>query len=123
MSSEKRILIDRLDNLSRQIAKVRYPDCVCCHYAATDTVHIFVRKSHSVRWEPDNILRMCDSCHRNFAHKHPSRFMDWAQRFLGEERFDRLNRKAHNPEKWSVSTLREIEHKLILEASEKGRIF
>lgn len=121
--SEKRNLIDRLDNLTREIAKRRYPDCVFCHRETTDTAHIISRKAHSVRWNPDNIVRACHWCHIEWGHRHPRDFMNWARDFLGEERFDRLNRSARKPEKWSVSMLREIEQKLMLEASEKGWIF
>lgn len=121
--SEKKNLINRLDGLTRQVAKVLYPDCVYCHHEATDTVHIFTRKSHSVRWNLNNILRMCADCHRTFAHGTPDKFMSWAREFIGEERFDELNRLAHRPEKWSVSMLREIEQKLTLEVSERGLVF
>jgi hypothetical protein len=123
MKSERKRIIDRLDDLTREAAKVMYHDCVFCHRQATDTVHIFGKKAFpSTRWDLKNIVRACNDCHIDWGHKNPNDFMDWAKRCLGDEEFDALSRRAHTVTHQSVSMLREIEQKLLLEMSERGLV-
>ena len=55
--------------------------------------HIFGRRSRSVRWDEENGVCLCRSCH-GWQRLHPAFFLRWAEECLGVEAFDALSARA-----------------------------
>jgi hypothetical protein len=54
-----------------------------------ECAHIFGRRDALLRCEPDNALALCFKCHAEM-HAHPAVFVEFVQKHLGMERFERL---------------------------------
>jgi hypothetical protein len=86
----------------------------CGRSGRMESHHIFCRRSHSTRWDLDNGICLCTSCHKfglDSAHRDP-KFKDWVVEHIGEDKFDLLRLNYY--ETWdkdidSVKTKLEIE--------------
>lgn len=65
-----------------------------------DCSHIQSRNNYSVRWDIDNCICLCKSCHR-FVEDRPLDHADFARRLLGAGCYDDLVRKTNTPRKFS----------------------
>jgi hypothetical protein len=74
------------------------------NHALLDCAHCFSAGTHQTRYEPDNAVAACKSCHqfspealdKNVIHiKYP-----FFKKRIGDERFDLLSWKFHNPGKF-----------------------
>ena len=55
--------------------------------------HIFGRRARSVRWDEENGVCLCRSCHDK-QRRQPADFLRWAEEHLGVEAFDALSARA-----------------------------
>lgn len=73
--------------------------------------HIFGRRFENTRYEPDNIVTVCFSCHRKF-HENPAFAVDFMKNRLGIERFNTLSIQANaykkKDRKWSLIVAKEF---------------
>jgi hypothetical protein len=56
--------------------------------------HLFGRRRASVRWDPDNAVAHCFSCHQ-YLGENPRIFSRWITEYLGSERADELEFRAN----------------------------
>jgi len=107
----KKTLKNKLDKIVSEIVKNK-GCCERCYKKASQvqlqTAHIFSRSNLSVRWDLDNVLCLCASCHINFAHKNPIEFAEFVKAKLGETKYEELKRKANTIKKWSDYELQEL---------------
>jgi hypothetical protein len=82
-------LIKNRDNWTCQKCGKSYPPKSRGLHAA----HIFSRRFKATRTDPENGLAFCFGCHMYF-HSRPLEFIEFATKFLGEERYEALKAKA-----------------------------
>ena len=70
--------------------------------------HIFSRRHKSTRWDPENGITLCFYCHIRIAHEDAPYFIDWVQRAIGQDRYDKLKLQAATPAGRIDYTLTEI---------------
>ena len=93
--SPKKISIDKCDKIWGKIVRER--DRRCLHCGNTQNLqahHLFRRGISATRYNLDNGLTLCSSCHTfNYkfsAHKTEQTFKIWAEAYLGPERYKTL---------------------------------
>lgn len=71
------------------------PDCCefCKLVGPYHAHHLISRSYRSVRWEPDNLVKICNRCHYK-AHQHPLWAERMAEEHLGAERWQELKHMA-----------------------------
>lgn len=57
------------------------------------TSHFHGRRKASTRYDFDNVVAVCYSCHNHF-HEHPNKYDAFMRKRLGSERYDLLNIRA-----------------------------
>lgn len=67
--------------------------CEYCGGTGTQTSHFHSRRKRSTRWDLDNAIWSCFSCHR-FLDEHPNKHTEFFRKRLGSERFEQLNIRA-----------------------------
>lgn len=60
--------------------------------------HIVSRVNHSIRFDLENGIALCYSCHLMWAHKNPLEFAEWLYERYGEDIHQRLKDKANKIE-------------------------
>lgn len=110
---KKSTIKTKLDNLiSKQIRKQGYcSKCKNNDYNRLHCCHIFSRKLMSVRFDKDNLICLCSSCHAKF-HDRPILFSKFCEEYLGEEKYSQLIMKASILKKWTLWELQELHSKL-----------
>ncbi len=85
----------KCDDLNRQIVRNRDQTCQWCFNPKTrlEVHHIISRNVLAVRYNQDNGITLCASCHRK-AHSNPLAFTDLIYTRLGKERYWGLVEKA-----------------------------
>ena len=106
----RKTLRNKLDKIIREIVKKK-GSCERCNrrppIVQLQTAHIFSRKNLSVRWDLDNVLCLCASCHF-WAHQNPVEFAEFVKYKLGKERYEKLKIKANTPKQWEDYELIEL---------------
>ena len=69
--------------------------------------HIFGRRHRSVRWDPDNALCLCSTCHRKYT-ENPVDFVIFLHRYMGVDELDQLRLKAWKVKKWTKAEKDEL---------------
>lgn len=98
----RRDLEDMLD--SGWSEKVKKRDNYTCQKCGStqkqlNSHHIFSRSHKSTRWDIDNGITLCVSCHKfnnGSAHKDPEQFRTWIISIIGQNEYDKLQYKAFN---------------------------
>ena len=89
--------VKKLDTLVSKVVRARDGGCRWCGKDGDGVVfhthHIISVRYRSVRWEPDNLIKICHSCHFK-AHNHPLWHERMAIEILGEGRFRELKQMA-----------------------------
>lgn len=91
-----KIKIDALDRLFSKYIRLRAGG-VCEKCGQTKTLqcsHFHGRRKRSVRWNEDNAVALCFSCHM-YLGENPLEHYEWFKKRLGEERFELLNIQAN----------------------------
>ena len=69
--------------------------CQLCGRPGNNPHHVFSRKHLSTRHEPENGITLCWACHMHKAHSDPESFRDFIIARWGQEKFDRMKRRAY----------------------------
>lgn len=91
-------LIRERANWQCERCKREYPEG---HRAGLEHSHIWGRRRHSVRWEPDNGMALCTGCHRYIGANHDEHEA-LALKILGEERYNEIRLKANTVRRWKA---------------------
>ena len=111
MTETRRNLSDHLDALVSDIVRDWDRWCVDCGRPETGLqithAHIFPRDNMSVRFDPNNGVTLCFTCHR-WYHDHPVQFKVWIISLIGREKYDSLEHQSRaiedHPE-WKLKDL------------------
>ena len=97
--SERSHIIDQLDDIFREIIRLR--DNFTCQRTrikgdkyTIDVAHFYSRDYKRVRWDLDNACCLLKGTHKNWAHVKHQEFSDWWEIRIGKEAFERLKLKA-----------------------------
>ena len=101
---KRKTLRNKLDKLCRLMVYERDNCQRCGGHNYLQTAHIFSRSMLSVRWDLDNMLLLCASCHF-WAHKNPILFTEFVRNYLGEMKYENLKIKATMIKKFTVEEL------------------
>jgi hypothetical protein len=69
--------------------------------------HYWGRAGKSTRWLGDNVFSHCMGCHTWLGSK-PHEFKAWAEKLLGETRYDELTLRANKPRKYTKADRKEM---------------
>lgn len=108
-SKKKKPLISKLDREASRIVRSK-GYCLKCGdttYEKLNCCHINGRTLRATRWDFDNLLCLCSTCHSEFGFR-PLHFADWCKGYLGEEKYDEVKRKGVAGKKWTVDELEEL---------------
>ena len=100
----KSSLTRRLDRACSDIVRSRGKCERCGSVDTLQCCHIFSRTYRNLRWDLDNLLCMCASCHF-FCHKNPLSFSDFVERKLGKDKIDQLNETRNTIVKFTIKDL------------------
>ena len=83
MKSQRKKLIDKLDQLTKEYCRVR--DNWVCQWCGKDVDNSNAHRSHVIpvshgnrlRWDERNYKLLCFHCHMNVWHKSPLMAQDW----------------------------------------------
>ena len=102
-----RIKLDPLDILfSRLIRLLAEGKCCYCGNAGSQTSHFHSRRKRSTRWDLDNAIWVCFSCHL-YLGEHPNKHYEFFEKRLGTERFEELNIRAEQIIKLDKEVIKE----------------
>ena len=112
-----RIKVDKLDVLFSRLVRLRAGGK--CEYCGKlkllphlQCSHFHGRRKRSTRYDPDNAVGVCFSCHQ-YLGSNPYQHTEFFKKHLGSEKFDALNIRAEIPmkvdkEKMEASLLEKI---------------
>jgi len=110
----------KLDDAWSELVKLRAGNkCEYCgKKSPLNSHHIFSRSKKSTRWLPENGICLCVG-HHTFsstfsAHKTPTEFTYWLERYKGKNFIDTLTIKAN-----SISKLHQFEKDILLKELQK----
>lgn len=98
MRKKRKTYKRRLDELWSRAVRLRDKyTCQKCGrtHKQVQAAHIFSRNRKSVRWDIDNGITLCYYCHIHWAHREPLEFAEWIKERLGEEKYEKLKRRAY----------------------------
>jgi len=105
----KSSLTRKLDKECSRIVRGR-GFCAMCNteeYEKLQCAHIYSRVYRSVRWDLDNLLALCASCHFN-SHRNPLNFSDFVKTHLGQPLCQSLKIRANTPKRWILCEMQEL---------------
>ena len=82
-----------LDVLFAKVVHALQPDCQRCGAPTTDCAHIFTRSRRSTRWDTENALGLCRTCHA-WAHAKPYLFTLLVASRTGVKQLEALHRRS-----------------------------
>ena len=103
----------RIDKVDTIFAKcIRERDDNTCQWCGRqdgtmNCSHIFGRRHAATRWQPDNAVCKCFSCHRKW-HENPVEGFRWLETYLGQGMIDILREKAYSVRKIKPAEKAEI---------------
>jgi len=118
-----KIKLDPIDKLFSQVIKLRVEGkCEYCGGIGNQTSHFHGRRRRSVRWDLDNAIWTCFSCHM-YLGEHPNKHYEFFRKRLGTERFEALNIRAEKLIKPDREFIKEDLKKIIhlFDTSEEGK--
>jgi len=114
-------LIKKLDDLVRQIVRLRDTEC-CCGKRLEDNMqvsHFVSRRVHALRWDLRNVAGSCPGC--NLRHNYdPLPYTRWMLRTWGKSVMDDLFEAKNKISKLTNSDLEEIKQSLEVELQKLG---
>lgn len=86
---------DKADTVFSKWVRARDGRCLRC--ATTEGLtcsHFWLRKHSSTRFDPDNCIALCGTCHADWEHRKNNEYKAFMIRWLGQERYDALETRA-----------------------------
>ena len=111
---KKSTLRNKLDKLCGEIVRARGKCQKCKSKANLQAAHIFSRNYNNTRWDLDNLLCLCATCHFYF-HQNPSEFGKFVVLKLGEEKYELLKEARNQITKYTIKDL-QIKYNILKEA-------
>lgn len=116
---KRKTLTNKLDRIVSEIVRAG-GQCECCKKkldpSRLNAHHVFTRTMRSVRWDLDNLICLCPSCHMFSstlsAHGHPLPFSEWIREYKGEDWYRKLYIKAYSIKQWSDKELIDLYEEL-----------
>lgn len=98
-----KIKVSKLDAIfSRYIRYLSGGFCKRCKkYKGAERLqvhHFHGRRKQSVRYDMENVMALCFTCHRHF-HENPLEMVEAWLEWLGQTKFDALTLRANTPQK------------------------
>lgn len=107
-TTERKRLIKRLDDITREIVLLRDGRCVTC--GKTDSLqcgHLITRARYGVRWDLLNCAVQCAGC--NLRHEfNPEIYTNWFLRKYGLNEYQSLCHRSETQGKYSIGELEGI---------------
>ena len=100
----KSYLRRKLDKICPNIVRKRGRCEKCLSKNNLQCCHIFSRTYNNTRWDLENLLCLCASCHFYF-HKNPILFGEWVREYLGEDRYELLKEAHREIAKFTIEDL------------------
>ena len=107
--TERKKLIDKLDDLTREIVRKR--DVVCQHCGKTSSEaqlqisHTVTRGWFGARWDLLNVMLLCAGCHQLW-HKDPAFMVEWMkEKFPGRIKYLASVKKCRAWKNWELKEL------------------
>ena len=69
--------------------------------------HIVGRRNAGTRYDLNNILCLCSSCHRHFT-ENPLEFSAWLYEYMGEDKVIEIRAKGWRVHKWKAGEKEEL---------------
>lgn len=79
-----------------------------------DCSHLFGRRNRSTRFDPDNAVCHCATCHRHLT-ENPMVFAEWIHGYLGPDRAAKLRLRVNTPIKRTTSQKRDLYNRMLSE--------
>jgi len=101
---KKSTLRNKLDKICSKIVRARGRCEFCLETDNLQCCHIFSRTYNNTRWDLDNLLCLCASCHF-WSHKNPLLFAEGVMKNIGEEKYELLKEKHNQITKYTIDDL------------------
>lgn len=90
-----KIRVDPLDRLFSSYIRIKAGGVCeyCGRMGRVETSHFHGRRKGSTRYDEDNVVALCHSCHM-YLQEHPNIHSEWFEKRLGSERYELLNIRA-----------------------------
>lgn len=114
-------MTNKLDKICSLIIR-SHGQCVMClqtDYEKLQCAHIYSRTYRSVRWDLENLLPLCASCHF-YSHKNPLIFAEFVQGHLGSVKYQSLKARATAIKKWALHEM--VSYYESLQVLQKGKL-
>ena len=108
----KTTLRNKLDKIVSEIVRAKGKCQNCGGTNSLQAAHIFSRTYNNTRWDLDNVLCLCASCHFYF-HKNPLEFSHW----VGEDKYQLLKEARNQITKYTTDDL-QIKYNVLKELLE-----
>lgn len=100
-----KIKIDKIDSLFSRVIRLRAKgQCQRCKkfkdFSLLQAAHCWGRRKQSVRYDLDNALGLCFTCHHLIDSEDPDAKRDLFVKYLGEEGYKKLNQRANWPQQY-----------------------
>jgi len=112
----KTTLRNKLDKICSQIVRARGICASCLKKENLQCCHIYSRTYNATRWDLDNLLCLCASCHFYF-HKNPLEFANFVKEYCNDEKLAMLHEARNQITKYTTEDL-EIKLKILTEMAE-----
>ena len=114
MKATKSSLKNKLDRLVSLIVRSvgQCQRCGNAEYEKLQCCHIYSRTYNSVRWDLDNLICMCASCHF-YTHKNPIEFSEFVTKHLGAEKYQQLKMRRNSEFHYKIHDLEDLYKSLI----------
>src|SRR3990167_6033363 len=74
--------------------RYRDPECRRCSAPTSDCSHFWGRSHSATRFSEENCIGLCRPCHDLWEHHKNNEYKEWMISWLGQARYDALERRA-----------------------------
>lgn len=99
-------MTNKLDKICSLIVR-SHGQCVMClqtDYEKLQCAHIYSRTYRSTRWDLNNLLPLCASCHF-YSHRNPLIFAEFVKGHLGPVNYKSLKQRATSIKQWGLQEM------------------
>ena len=102
--TDKKKLIARMDKLFSEIIRSQGVCDRCGSTKNLQCAHVLSRRHLQTRWDLENAIPLCVSCHIFWQHKEPHEFVHWFDGKYGGKLYETLKRRSNNIKKINYET-------------------
>lgn len=96
--NERKKLTNKCDDLFSKIVRSQ-GECERCgntNPKSLQCAHVISRRHLRTRWDLENAICLCTSCHLYWQHKEPYEFVRWFDNKFGGNLYDELKKRAND---------------------------